>query len=701
MKSGRRGDHAQRLQLGQRQVEPHGGLRRRRSRSASRRRRRRRTSRKLLKNAVAQPASASAALQTFLSGQGDVLLDYEDDGLYAKSQGEAVTVITPPQTILIQNPIAVTKTASPAAKAFLAYLLSPAGQTVWGKQGYRPVLPVGGGQVQLPQAQDACSPSTSSAAGRRSTRSSSTRRRASWPRSSSRSASPPPAVVAAPMSSTGASVGRPGSPGRRRRARRPPARAGTLAPHPPSAPPPALVAAGRVAGRVGGPALAVTYLSLLVLLPAGRAGHQGLQRRVERVLDADHQPAGGVRARADAGPLRHCGGGQLHRRPGHLLRARARRLPRQGARERGHRPPLRAADRRGRPHAAHALRRRQPAARRPGRHPARRRRRAALRDAALLRAQRPTGAGRARCRDRGRRRLPRAPRGARCSVRVILPSVLPSVLAGAGLAFARAVGEFGSIVLISGNLPFKTEVASSYIFGLSQSDDFQGASAVSIVLVAIALAGAHRHRLGPPALRRPGHGVKGSRWRLPLRYVVLVYLALLVVVPVGAVFYHAFAPGLGKAWDAFTAPDALHALLLTLHRGRHRRAAQHHLRRRRLAHPGPPPLPGGLAARCARRHPARPLPRRHRAGADPRLRPHGLVRQLAGRPRHHGDLLRARHHHGVGGRLAALRRARGPARCSRRSAPSRSRRPAPSAPAPSRSSAASRCPTSAAASPTA
>jgi sulfate/thiosulfate transport system substrate-binding protein len=94
----------------------------------------------LLHNAVAQPTSASAALQTFLSGQGDVLLDYEDDALYAKSKGEPVDVITPPQTIEIQNPIAVTKTASPAAKAFLAYLLSPAGQTVWGQQGYRPVL---------------------------------------------------------------------------------------------------------------------------------------------------------------------------------------------------------------------------------------------------------------------------------------------------------------------------------------------------------------------------------------------------------------------------------------------------------------------------------------------------------------------------------------------------------------------------------
>ncbi len=105
----------------------------------------------LLHNAVAQPSSASAALQTFLSGQGDVLLDYEDDALYAKSKGEPVDVITPPQTILIQNPIAVTKTASPAAKAFLTYLLSPAGQTVWGQQGYRPVLPSVAAKFNFPK----------------------------------------------------------------------------------------------------------------------------------------------------------------------------------------------------------------------------------------------------------------------------------------------------------------------------------------------------------------------------------------------------------------------------------------------------------------------------------------------------------------------------------------------------------------------
>lgn len=96
----------------------------------------------LLKHAVAQPTSASTALQTFLSGSGTVVLDYEDDALYAKTKGEPVTVVIPPQTILIQNPIAVTTHATnpTAAKAFVSYLESSAGQKVWGELGYRPVL---------------------------------------------------------------------------------------------------------------------------------------------------------------------------------------------------------------------------------------------------------------------------------------------------------------------------------------------------------------------------------------------------------------------------------------------------------------------------------------------------------------------------------------------------------------------------------
>jgi sulfate transport system permease protein len=55
-----------------------------------------------------------------------------------------------------------------------------------------------------------------------------------------------------------------------------------------------------------------------------------------------------------------------------------------------------------------------------------------------------------------------------------------------------------------------------------------------------------------------------SRWRLPLRTAALGYLALLVVVPVGSVFYRAFEHGFVAAWDAVTTPDALHALWLTL-----------------------------------------------------------------------------------------------------------------------------------------
>jgi sulfate/thiosulfate transport system permease protein len=72
--------------------------------------------------------------------------------------------------------------------------------------------------------------------------------------------------------------------------------------------------------------------------------------------------------------------------------------------------------------------------------------------------------------------------------RIILPNLLPAIIAGAGLAFARAIGEFGSLVLITGNIPFKTEAASWSIFSQVESDNPVGAAAVSVVLLAIALA---------------------------------------------------------------------------------------------------------------------------------------------------------------------------------------------------------------------
>lgn len=71
--------------------------------------------------------------------------------------------------------------------------------------------------------------------------------------------------------------------------------------------------------------------------------------------------------------------------------------------------------------------------------------------------------------------------------RIIFPSLLPAVLSGAGLAFARALGEFGAVVLISGNIPYKTQVASLQIFGLIENDDVAGAAAVSVVLLTLSL----------------------------------------------------------------------------------------------------------------------------------------------------------------------------------------------------------------------
>jgi sulfate/thiosulfate transport system permease protein len=72
--------------------------------------------------------------------------------------------------------------------------------------------------------------------------------------------------------------------------------------------------------------------------------------------------------------------------------------------------------------------------------------------------------------------------------RIVLPNILPAILSGAALAFARAVGEFGAVVLISGNIPFKTEVASVYIFGQIESDGVTEAAAVSVVLLIISFA---------------------------------------------------------------------------------------------------------------------------------------------------------------------------------------------------------------------
>jgi sulfate/thiosulfate-binding protein len=99
--------------------------------------------RNLYKHVVSQDKSAREALQTFLAGRGDVMLAYENEAIFANSKGQDVPYVIPKATIRIENPIAIVKTSKNKGKAgaFLAFLRTPKAQTIFGQNGYRPVVP--------------------------------------------------------------------------------------------------------------------------------------------------------------------------------------------------------------------------------------------------------------------------------------------------------------------------------------------------------------------------------------------------------------------------------------------------------------------------------------------------------------------------------------------------------------------------------
>ena len=92
-------------------------------------------------NLAGQPKSGREATELFLAGTGDVLLSYENEALLIEGDGEQVEHVTPPTTLLIENPFAIVNTTKnrPAAEAFRDYLYSDAGQRLWGEAGFRPV----------------------------------------------------------------------------------------------------------------------------------------------------------------------------------------------------------------------------------------------------------------------------------------------------------------------------------------------------------------------------------------------------------------------------------------------------------------------------------------------------------------------------------------------------------------------------------
>ncbi len=97
---------------------------------------------KMWKNVVVQDTSARAALNTFVSGKGDVMLAYENEAYFSRMQGLNLQWVIPKTTILIENPIAVTKTSETKAvsNGFLRFLRTPAAQQVFADYGYRPVV---------------------------------------------------------------------------------------------------------------------------------------------------------------------------------------------------------------------------------------------------------------------------------------------------------------------------------------------------------------------------------------------------------------------------------------------------------------------------------------------------------------------------------------------------------------------------------
>ena len=94
---------------------------------------------KLLGNVAAFPGSGKDATTAFEGGTGDVLLSYENEAIQARAAGADFDYVIPEQTLLIQNPGAVTKDANKAAKAFLEYQIGKDGQTDYAKQGFRPL----------------------------------------------------------------------------------------------------------------------------------------------------------------------------------------------------------------------------------------------------------------------------------------------------------------------------------------------------------------------------------------------------------------------------------------------------------------------------------------------------------------------------------------------------------------------------------
>jgi sulfate/thiosulfate-binding protein len=110
----------------------------------------------LLANTPALPASGREATSAFVEGDQDVLLSYENEAILAKQNGQEIDYVVPEETLLIENPAAVTEDAAEGAQEFLDFMTSAEGQAIYAGFGFRPVAGVEG--VELPEVEGANDP---------------------------------------------------------------------------------------------------------------------------------------------------------------------------------------------------------------------------------------------------------------------------------------------------------------------------------------------------------------------------------------------------------------------------------------------------------------------------------------------------------------------------------------------------------------
>ncbi len=163
-------------------------------------------------------------------------------------------------------------------------------------------------------------------------------------------------------------------------------------------------------------------------------------------------------------------------------------------------------------------------------------------------------------------------------VRIVFPNLLPPLLTGFTLAFARALGEYGSIVFVSGNMPFRTEIAPLLIVTKLEQYDTAGATAIALVLLVTsfvlvftinALQRWTRRRAGASTVIGRGFRLAPALADAPalrrgLVAAALLFLALFLLAPLAAVFVQALAKGPAAYLAAITRPAALSAIRLTL-----------------------------------------------------------------------------------------------------------------------------------------